>query len=314
MINTMQSEGIKKLSLRQMKNLILTLILSSLFFITQAFAAGVKNLTGIKKDIKVISKVLESSTELDGSRSRVRVSGDYLAKQGIVLKVRFPGNSHFDFNFSEFGSFPSVSVAPDLFSSESDIEALVADSMEIAELAMLAPEAPEVPNVDFSFSTTDTKEKRALRDKQRELHDQQRELARKSRKLAQEARKNELKKQSKEFKKQKAELKLMQQKMKAQSKEMKQQMLSLRKKSREKRQKKLSTWTNNLLENFCSYAPYPRNLPRDEHLTLILSQASYANNQTQDRIIVLNNSQLTACRDGKLNGKELLAKSVNYSF
>jgi myosin heavy subunit len=314
MINNIHLEEENTLSLRQIKNIILTLIIAGLFFVTQAFAAGVKNIDGIKKDIKVISNLLENSTELDSSRSKIRVSGNYLAKQGMVFKVRFPGSNRLDFNISDFRSFPSPPEAPELFSSEEDLEALVADSMEVAELAMLAPDAPEIPFVDFTFSSRDNPERQKLREQQRQLRSQQRELDKKARNLEKEARKNKSNKSTKELKKLQAELKTMSKQLKQQSKEMRSQMLALTKQARDKRQKKMNIWTINLLDNFCSYAPYPRNLPRNEYLTLVLSKASYVGDKTLDKVIVLSNSQLNDCREGKMKGKDLLEKSIAYSF
>ncbi len=302
------------LSLRKLKNIILTILLTGLFFVTQVFAAGVNNISGIKKDIRVISKVLESSTELKGTRSHLRVSGEYLAKQGIVLKIRFPGVNHFDFNFDHYRSFPSVPVIPEVFSPDVDVEAIVAESIAMAELSIVLPEPPEAPEAPGLFTNGLSKEKYQLREQQRELRTQQRELESKARELERSLRKSNKQKSKQQALKQKQEIKVLRDKMKQKSKQMKKQLLELKKQDREKHQKNMSAWTNELMDNFCSYAPFPRNLPSNEYLTLVISNAVYVENRQQDKVIVLNNSQLKSCRDGKINGKELMSKSLTYSF
>ncbi len=301
-------------SLRRIKNIILTIILTGLFFVSQAFAENIKNLAGIKKDIRVISRVIESSTELKGSRAKVKVYGEYLAKQGIVLKIHFPRSTLTRGFFTGYRDFP----VPDVF-SERDLIEIQAEAAEIARNSIIAPEvpmpiAPIEPEIAFSFSPETSELSKKLREQQRQLRNQQRAMERSVRELEREERnKNDQKLKDKIIKQQK-EIKALRTKINEKSKQIQQEALKARTKKQKTHNENVDAWTISLIDNFCSYAPYPRNLPKNEYLSLVISNAVYVDRNLQDKIFVFSNSQLALCRDGKMSGQDLLKKSINYIF
>jgi len=315
MSSTTLLNSVNKLSLRQIKNIVLIVILASLFIISQAYAAEINNISGIKKDIKIISKVLESSTELNGTRSKLKVSGNYLAKQGIVLNIRFPRTSRNRLFFGDYNDFTPV---PDVF-SEGELEQIQEDAMAYANDALVkveAPEAPIAPQIAFSvFPGAGGSEKsKQLRQQQRELRNQQRAMEKSMREIERSANKETNKKVQEKIKKKQKMIKELRKKMKLKSQQIKKESLALRAAKQKKHNSNTKIWTNSLVENFCSYSPYPRNLPKNERLTLVIKNAIYVNKHLQDRVLVLTNKQLISCRDGKMQGKDLLTKAINYIY
>ena len=162
---------------------------------TARAAKNTDDFSAIKKDIKVISKVLSSSTELENSRSHLRVSGRYLAKQGIVLNITFPHSLSLNFNRSFDFSMPDIPGVP----SVEEIEAIVEDSLSHVEgiVDYLDDEEEEdyeednrhyAPENDSEASSRNA-ERRAFRAEQKALRKHQKAMEKQARKLEKQARK-----------------------------------------------------------------------------------------------------------------------------
>ncbi|HFB66093.1 MAG TPA: hypothetical protein ENJ60_11205 [Aeromonadales bacterium] len=279
-------------------------------------ALSTKNIEAIKKDIQVISKLVESSTELGSNRSHPRVKGYYLAEQGIVLNIKFPGTSlhrlrTFTVEDSDF------TVGPDPV----EINEIVFEALEQAqenwpEGVAPMPPMPPMPEVAYSgsFSDMSSKEMKEYRKAQKALHKKQRALAKQARKIAEKARKLAKDKRDKQLSSERKALAKSQAELRVQQKALRTKLKNIRLKQRQKQQKNYNEWKNNVLTTFCEYAPYPKNLPKREHLSFIFNHASYIDNKKADTIVVLSNSQLKDCRSGKINGTQLLKSAQQYDY
>ncbi len=295
-----------------------------------AFSAHVEaisnqNIDAIKKDIHVISKIIESSTELKDSHSHPRVKGRYLADQGIVLNVRFPGSGHnlYLVNQGEF-DFPAT---PD----PEEINLIVTEAMDQAQdnwLENVAPMPPAPPLVTYTnsfdsdftgfFSNSvpgkESKQMKAYRKAIKALRKEQRALAIRARKLAEKVRKLSNKEREKKFSSERKNLAKTRAELKARRKELNTRFKQIKLEQRKKRLVSMNQWKINVLDTFCEYAPLPRNLPKKEHLTFIFNHATFIGNKKADTIVVLNNSQLKECRRGKMNGTQLLKSAQQYDY
>ncbi len=312
---------------KKLTSIIFAASLLTITLLTMANAKAANNAedySAIKKDIKVISKVLSSSTELEGSRAHLRVSGRYLAKQGIVFNITFPHSSSgfsgsFNFSMPDIPDTPYLADVP----SADEIEAIVEESLsqvgvisdyfddeEDEEHEFVYNNAPES---DAESSARD-KERRAFRAEQKALRKHQKAMEKKARALEKQARKLSEEKRIEFMQKNKKEIKEIRQKVKETAKKYKAKAIEFKKNRLAERQKNANKWTLNLMESFCSYAPYPRNLPNNEYVTLVLNNAFQGSHKRQDKVIVLNKKQLASCRDGKWNGERLLNQALSYNY
>lgn len=300
--------SIRKFVIAPLLGLGITLALSA-----HVSALASKDLSSLKKDIRVISKLLESSTELTGSRAHPRVDGTYLADQGILLSISFRGLSNR--YFSEYAYSDDI-PGPD----PEEISEIVNEAMEQARenwpsnIAPLPP-VPPVPEIaSFSDSSHQSKEMKAYRDEKKAYYNEQRKMMKQIRDMEKSARNDKSKNLNKKLEEKRKALEASRKQLKEKKKLLKEKLKKIKAKQQAQKIQQYAIWKLNVLNAYCQYAPVPKALSSKEHVTLKFNDATYADGKRADSFVVLNRSQLQDCRSGKIDGKTLLKKARQYNF
>lgn len=304
-------------------------LLSTLAFATIATAAQAAEVNQpyakLKKQIGIMSNIIESSlSEGKGrNRSEVSVDGVYLKSQGIVFEVNSGRGfarlfSHrgrdmdFDFDMPVPPVAPVVSVGNDDFGRS--INEVVSRSMEVYEDAM--------------ESMRDRSEHaRSLREEQREISYDLRNSARRQRDMEFEARHADGKR-SEELKEQMAELKEEIDKLKKKNDELKERAekeeKSLKQKnaqriaeSKKARQQYYAKLEISIAETLCDYGAGLRQLAKNEHVTFVINMGDSGHNDGEGhakKIHSFSKKDIVACVMEDKTPAELLKAGNAYFF
>ncbi|GAA0855831.1 hypothetical protein [Aliiglaciecola litoralis] len=287
--------------------------------------------THAKTDVQALSSELEIMTNImrtalsqgsDQNAYKVRrLEVTYLAGQGVVFDVdTSSGGRQVFFEFSDMHEFrvPPIPPIPAIAGeeqefifefSDEDWQDTVEDAVEQAHEAM--EEARERlrdlrhRDRDFAFQ---------LRDAQRQLRDLEFEL-----RTADKERATELKNQQKQLEKDIAKLKSQQAEVEKTAQKLEQQQKQKAAKKRQIQQQQhsafISQFETNVSNTLCKYGNGLAALDSDEHVSFILANfAQTDRSNKQDKIYVFQNKDIQSCVKGKFSAKQLLEKSVNYSF
>jgi len=287
-----------------------------------AMADTPNNLDRIIKDMRVMSKVLESATGEGSRKTRIHVTGEYLARQGIVLRIKFSGSRHGDFDFDsdfslQYAPEVSVSIAPVPPGTPPLLESPEVDPEDIQDLVDQAMEEAEY-SVDFASAVSSDNDHRsarnALREQRRQLAKESRELAEKTREVRREARKLSEEKRAEYLKKHNQELDTLRRENRQKAEALRAASRQQRKQSIERRNQYANAQIAAVMESFCEYVRVPRSLPKNEFVTLQIRNAVISERGKQDRYFVLTHKQMSACSNGGLTGAELAKQALSYAL
>jgi uncharacterized protein with WD repeat len=265
----------------------------------------------LSKQLDIMGNIFVSSLQAlqDKSLKNTRIESLYLAGQGVVFTIKSANNSSWSRNGYSFvfsgGEVPVPPVAP--LEGSNSFE-FFDNSDELAEQMESAFEQQS----EYS---------REFREQQRDLDYELRDIERENRDLAYQVRnvseeeKKELVEKQKVISKQKAELKksrvVLAEKLKKLEKEqniVKEKRIAMRKKHYQK-------LTTSLVETLCTYGNGLKALPKGEHLSLVLKSAGdKVSKNYQDKVVVLNKSDINACSTDKISAEKLLSTAKTYQF
>ena len=293
----------------------IALVSSALLLAFSAHSAE-KNYDNLHKQLDIMNNIMLSSAKVGNNADQplIRsIESIYLKGQGAIFTVK---SSHGSSSHRQFFQM----VAPK------------------APVSLKPPKAPKAPVGDndfvIEFSDHEDEFERVIemyeiqREGARELHSEQREIAYEIRDVARQAKDIEfqLQRAEKEAKKQlTAELKKLDHEREALNKNkvrLEQKVVEFNK---QREQQKLAqdkakvahfnALNTSLIETLCLYGNGLQAVPSDEHVSLIIKGAGDKQRSGyKDNVFVINKKDISACANGKLSAKKLLAKAAQYQF
>jgi len=293
-----------------------------------AFAQEV-DLDSLRKEIRVLAKIIKTSMETEGRDSQAISPNDinavYLRNQGVVLTI---GVGHGGGGL--FGEY--LHIAPQAWATEMELPeppevagpyAVAGEEgderfFQLSEQVELATEQAAMALEDASmliegrpFLGQDTAELRTLRAEKsrasKEIREKQRELRKqlsKGRELS-----------AKDRDKLREEIRVYSEKMKAISSSYAEKARAIRVKQDAEWQKKLEGFEDQLLTALCEFGGSLKTLPREQYLSVVLKSADRtASDGPRDKVFVFKKADLLACRNGDLTMAALKSKSGGYAF
>lgn len=276
----------------------------------------------IGQDVNIMRGIL--ATAVSGNDERrgpwfgESIEAWYLAEQGVVFRIntsRFremsPLGHHIEIN-GEFLDSISESVASAMESLD-DLDIEVPEPPEVPEPAV-APAAPG--SYSYSFSTGDSgndldrKTLRAMaediRTKARAVRDKARELERlEDRDQSKDAAAIDAKR--KELEKAKNELRTV--------RDQQTKLITEQKAKQEARwAAQLGDLETKAITALCNYGGSLKSIPRNEHVSLMLTNAVRTGRERQDLMYVFTRQDLADCQAEKLSVAKLREKGLRYTF
>lgn len=263
----------------------------------------------IRKDINVMIGIVKSAfndnESCDGCS--VRISGHYLADQGVVFNVD-PSSARFVYKFREGDDLEVISS--DVIAG---IPGMVGTIIEEVRATVDDMDHYEWEWDDQGGWTGINREARdSLRESRREL----RELARELREVEIEAihaeheelealrnREQEIEQRMAEAEQRRAEV---EKKLQSHARKAREEQESRRAKIREKRQQKFADMENLVLNTFCDYSRTMRSIPKGEKVSVIINR-----NDDDSNVYIFDQNDLESCDSGKTDVRK---HALSYPF
>ena len=273
-----------------------------------AHAIAAPDYDRIRKDINVMIGIVKSSFDDSESckRCSVRISGHYLAEQGVVFDVNPAGTfqnytihleDEMDVLANELGAIPGI----------------VADVLADVRVNM---DGKDPYQWEFYTEENWTDMTRETRQKLRETQRSLRELTREMREIeiesihAEEAERKELEKRrsalEKAISETEAEQLAVEQEIAAYAKQKKQEREAKMAERNKERRQRFEQMETIVLNTFCDYSSSMRNIPRDEKISIIMHRDEDSSN-----IFVFDQDKLQNCDSRKSNVRE---HALSYAF
>lgn len=261
----------------------------------------------IKKDINIMIGIVKSSLQdnKDCRRCGVKISGHYLADQGVVFNVNASGG--FSYNFKTFSDI-EVPEAPSVIA----INGLVEEIMEDVEISFGSGDGHSWEFHTEDFLSENREVQRELREARREM----RELSREIRELELEAihaeadelkrleeREQELKA---EFATAEAEHDRISERLNRYAEERTKEREAKRAEKLAARQQQFKQMEDIVLASFCDYSSTIRNLPKGEKVSIIFSKGDDESN-----VYVFEQAKLENCDSRKADVRQ---HALTYAF
>lgn len=283
-----------------------------------AYSAAAPDYERIKKDINIMIGIVKSSFEdsNDCRRCRVKVTGHYLADQGVVFNVVPSGGYARGYKY--------VYSSPNL-------DTVVVDEMPVIPDIPEMPELPEMVQdilADVRGSIEDEvydwhwdeegwgghnsefrNEQRKLRSELRELSRQMREIeieeihANEDELAELEAREQEIEERIRKAEQRRAEV---QERFETYTNKRSQEREAKRTRQLAERTKQFEKMESIVLNTFCDYSGTMRSLPNDERVSIIVSKGNDESN-----IYVFEQSELSSCDSAKT---DIRKNALSYVF
>lgn len=285
-------------------NLVAAVTASSL----AAYALAAPDYDRIKKDINVMVGIVKSSIEesRDCQRCSIRVSGYYLADQGVVFNID-PSSPRYAFGYGDDVEIVTRSVVAGIPDMVSDILEDVQVNLDDAGHSWEWHTAPD----DRRFSINrENREK--VRDVRRELREASRELREVTIEMihAEEEELRQLQEREAELASQIAELENKQSEVEAQFARAAEQRARDRRARREKhneeRLQEVRKIEDLVLDTFCDYSRTMRSIPKNERVSIVVKQGNDSSN-----VFVFDQDKLGACDSSKKNVRD---HALAYAF
>ena len=308
-----------------------SIVLPCMLMSTALLAAeqGTEQYSGLHKQLSIMSDIIKSSVT-DKSANQLSkinsIESTYLRGQGVVFTISSAANNsqwgNYSFNFSmpempTLPEMPAAPIAPEVNQNfhekfDIDINQTVSQAMESAAVGY-----ERIVEI-FEHNRDKTRE---LREEQRELAYDLRDLEREKRDLnyqfarASDERKVELKQDLEQLAKQEVKLLADKQKItdKANALAVKQKAEQVKK--IKERSQYFQELTVKLSETLCLYGNGLKELPKNEHVSVILKSAGEKSaGRYKDSILVFSKQDIASCSADKITATTLIDKSQVYQF
>ncbi len=250
------------------------------------------DISDAKKDLKVMSRIIETSLESNQERSvaRARIEGTYLAKQGYLFSIQLNG----------IGAIGLPGIASwDSGRLELDIPAIITEALTEVDYSM-ANIAPEI-DADFGemvepiiAGTNSFYKDKEVSSKLKQLRDRQREVRRDIYQLRRDIRREQIESKRKELNQ---ELDLLQDKLNTYDNEYQQTLESYKQKKISARVTSSKQALDAIFTSFCDYGQSMKALKSDEKVTIMVKGAIGNEGERQTNVYVLEQADVTKCRD-----------------
>jgi hypothetical protein len=285
--------------------------------------------SNIRKDIKVMNKIITGAIEGDEAcgKCRASVRGTYLAGQGAIFVIS-PRRSYFEdlsisdadwdvehLEFAQLEHLPEMigDIVSDVGIAIREIDLDDADISDLHEHELRAARIHREP----SASREARNELRSLRREMRQLRDELRqqeiELIRAEDDMKEDLEESigKLEDNMKDLQKKSDALNDVLDKERERREQDRQNAL---KAARESRQQQTMKLEQIVLATMCDYGASLKNLPMKERVTLLFEREGKRWTDNQTKMYVLNKKDLMACQSEDLNKDDLIKKSVSYRF
>ena len=284
---------------------------------------------GLYKQMSIMSDIIKSSVtdESTDKLSKINsIESTYLRGQGVVFTISSAasnsqwGNYSFNFSMPEMPSMPEIPAAPiapeanqDFHEKfDIDINQTVSQAMESAAVGY-----ERIVEI-FEHNRDKTRE---LREDQRELAYDLRDLEREKRDLnyqlvrASDERKAEIKQDLSKLAKQETKLLADKQKINEKTNELVAEQKAEQVKKIKERSQYFQQLTVKLSETLCLYGNGLKELPKNEHVNVILKSAGEKSaDRYKDSILVFSKQDIASCSADKISAATLMDKSQVYQF
>lgn len=279
----------------------------------------------IKKDVKVMSQILRSAFEQDDHRRPgLDVEGNYLAKQGAVFTVDAPRLMRgFSINIGDRDNDVLVMRGGDRIVSIPEINVALNEAMEELEDEL---DDFEVEWIDepgrYSYRYNiedrirlDREARAAMREVSREVREIERQISEHRLELIHEDDEDQRAELEQEIDELSQELEAAQEKqaklesrLEEERRKVEQKRAEIREKMQAARDEQIALIEKTVMQSLCDYGSTLKNLPRDEHVSVIMEIDS---DDADRRIYVFDKNDVTDCRSGT---DDLVSKATRYMF
>lgn len=296
--------------------------------------AGADDYESIRKDVRVISKIVSTALEEepDCKRCRASVSASYLARQGVILNLRLKRSSWFEretpFHLGHIGPADGQQIAiftdedGNAFSSEDWPQVIVDIRKHVDGIPEMVSEILEDVRVDGDWEAK--RSSRVIRRIDSDDRDAMRELRRKRQSLEDRIRDVEIDiihAKTDDAEKEQARLdglsdeletvvhaeSALRESREERNRKQRDARTQERERERASRLEQQDQALDVVFAALCDYGVALKNLPRDEHVSLVVS--GYEDDR--DKVFVMEKPDVTAC--GNEPGK-LREKALSYVF
>tara|TARA_R110000744_G_scaffold56511_1_gene119184 strand:+ start:44 stop:997 length:954 start_codon:yes stop_codon:yes gene_type:complete len=308
-----------------------SIVLPCMLMSTALLAAeqGTEQYSGLHKQLSIMSDIIKSSVT-DKSASQVSkinsIESTYLRGQGVVFTISSAANNsqwgNYSFNFSmpempTLPEMPAAPIAPEVNQDfhekfDIDINQTVSHAMESAAVGY-----ERIVEI-FEHNRDKTRE---LREEQRELAYNLRDVEREKRDLnyqlarASDERKAEIIKDLKSLEKQESKLNEDKVKITDKANDLAKKQKAEQSKRIEHRAQYYQQLTVKLTETLCLYGNGLKELPKQEHVSVILKSAGeQSSGRYKDSILVFTKEDIASCSADKISAAKLMEKSQAYQF
>ena len=290
---------------------------------------GTEQYSGLHKQLSIMSDIIKSSVT-DKSANQLSkinsIESTYLRGQGVVFTISSAANNsqwgNYSFNFSmpempTLPEIPAAPIAPEVNQNfhekfDIDINQTVSHAMESAAVGY-----ERIVEI-FEHNRDKTRE---LREEQRELAYNLRDVEREKRDLnyqlarASDERKAEIIKDLKSLEKQESKLNEDKVKITDKANDLAKKQKAEQSKRIEHRAQYYQQLTVKLTETLCLYGNGLKELPKQEHVSVILKSAGeQSSGRYKDSILVFTKEDIASCSADKISAAKLMDKSQAYQF
>lgn len=308
-----------------------SIVLPCMLMSTALLAAeqGTEQYSGLHKQLSIMSDIIKSSVT-DKSANQLSkinsIESTYLRGQGVVFTISSAANNsqwgNYSFNFSmpempTLPEMPAAPIAPEVNQNfhekfDIDINQTVSHAMESAAVGY-----ERIVEI-FEHNRDKTRE---LREEQRELAYNLRDVEREKRDLnyqlarASDERKAEIIKDLKSLEKQESKLNEDKVKITDKANDLAKKQKAEQSKRIEHRAEYYQQLTVKLTETLCLYGNGLKELPKQEHVSVILKSAGeQSSGRYKDSILVFTKEDIASCSADKISAAKLMDKSQAYQF
>ncbi|MBA6414711.1 hypothetical protein H4J50_01660 [Colwellia sp. 6M3] len=308
-----------------------SIVLPCMLMSTALLAAeqGTEQYSGLHKQLSIMSDIIKSSVT-DKSANQLSkinsIESTYLRGQGVVFTISSAANNsqwgNYSFNFSmpempTLPEMPAAPIAPEVNQNfhekfDIDINQTVSHAMESAAVGY-----ERIVEI-FEHNRDKTRE---LREEQRELAYNLRDVEREKRDLnyqlarASDERKAEIIKDLKSLEKQESKLNEDKVKITDKANDLAKKQKAEQSKRIEHRAQYYQQLTVKLTETLCLYGNGLKELPKQEHVSVILKSAGeQSSGRYKDSILVFTKEDIASCSADKISAAKLMDKSQAYQF
>lgn len=308
-----------------------SIVLPCMLMSTALLAAeqGTEQYSGLHKQLSIMSDIIKSSVT-DKSANQLSkinsIESTYLRGQGVVFTISSAANNsqwgNYSFNFSmpempTLPEIPAAPIAPEVNQNfhekfDIDINQTVSHAMESAAVGY-----ERIVEI-FEHNRDKTRE---LREEQRELAYNLRDVEREKRDLnyqlarASDERKAEIIKDLKSLEKQESKLNEDKVKITDKANDLAKKQKAEQSKRIEHRAQYYQQLTVKLTETLCLYGNGLKELPKQEHVSVILKSAGeQSSGRYKDSILVFTKEDIASCSADKISAAKLMDKSQAYQF